>query len=118
MNWNAISALSELGLLIVALIPVFKPNLDKNYSLILIFLVLVLLSLFLYHKFFRLIRKNTTGSRVYIIKWGIKHWVENPFTLKRLGHTEDEVEAVSATVFNFYPTGKSINLKKGDIKGG
>lgn len=111
MNWNAISALSQLGLLAVVLVPYLKPNLDRTFSTILIFLFLMFLGLVLYHKFFRLIRKGASGSRVYIVRYGIKHWIENPLTLRRLGHTPDEVDAISEIMFNLYPTGKSINLK-------
>jgi hypothetical protein len=111
MNWNAISGLSQLGLFVIAVISYLKPSINPSISYILFGVFILLLLLVLYHKFFRLIRKGKEGGRVFIVNWGVKHWIENPFTLNKLGHTWDEVDAVSEFEFNLYPTGKSINLK-------
>lgn len=111
MNWNAISAISQLGILIIVLLPIINPSIDNKYSGILAIVFLLLMGFYLIHKFFRLIRKKPNGTRVYIVKWGVKHWIENPESLRKLGHSPDEVEEVGENIFHLYPTGKSINLK-------
>lgn len=111
MNWNAINAISTLGMFLVALFSLFKPDVDRNILMVIYTLFLIFLLLFTYHKLFRLIRRGSGGA-VYKINWGIKHWIENPTTLRRLGYTWDDVDNISDFEFNLYPTGKSINLTR------
>lgn len=111
MNWSAITAVSTFGLFVVGVIGLVKPNVDKNilniiYSIVTIFLLLVL-----YHKFFRLIRKKEKDA-IYLVKWGIKHWIENPATFKKLGYTSEDIESINDFEFGLYPLGKSIKLSR------
>lgn len=112
MNWQAIGSLSALGMFLIAILSFFKPNIDRNILGAIYFLFFIFLLLFMYHKLFRLIRKGTTNA-VYKVSWGIKHWIENPTTLKKLGYTWDDIDNVSDFEFRLHPRGKSINLSKG-----
>lgn len=111
MNWTAVSAISELGIFLIALVSIFKPNIDRNILVVIYALFSVLFLLFIYHKLFRLIRRGS-GVAVYSVRWGIKHWIENPTTLRKLGYTWDDVDGISGFEFDLYPTGKSINLTR------
>ena len=111
MNWNALTALATFGLFIIAAFSFFNPNLDQKISLTLFIIFILLLLLILRHKLFRLVRRGTGGA-VYKVRWGIKHWIENPTTLRRLGNTWDDIENISDWEFHLHPTGRSINLAR------
>lgn len=108
MNWQALSAFSEFGLLVVAIISYLKPSVDRRISTLLFSIFILLLFIIIYRKFFRLIRRKNSDA-VYLVKWGIKHWIENPNTLKNLGYNQADVENVSDFEFFLYPSGKSLN---------
>ena len=113
MNWLAIGSLSQLGLLILTWFTLTNPQLNYTSKSVILFAIGILCVLIIYNKLFRLIRKGS-GPAVYKVVWGVKHWIENPYTLKKLGHTADDVESINEFEFNLHPLGKSINLRPKD----
>lgn len=111
MFWQALSAISELGLFILGLYSLFRPILSPFIKILIIIALIFYLFLIFYHKLFRLIRKNQ-GPAVYKVTWGIKCWIKNPYTFKKMGYTADDIESVSEFEFNLHPAGKCINLKR------
>lgn len=108
MNWQALGAFSNFGLLIIATISYLKPSVDRRISTLLFSVFILLLFLIIYRKIFRLIRRKNSDA-VYLVKWGIKHWIENQATLKKLGYNQTDVESISDFEFFLYPSGESLN---------